>query len=145
MEIIFLAILAIGILSSIFGFLMIFAPAFILKVERSANQLYMTDAALMNNRIPLGIFMMIASGFLVFSYYSGPYKEIIFLYLSIVAGIFGLLLLVKPNMILIAERKANKLYMTDAFFFEHRIKLGVILLVASAFMLRTYFIFGFSS
>ena len=50
----------------------------------------------------------------------------------------------KPNMILIAERKANKLYMTDAFFFEHRIKLGVILLVASAFMLRTYFIFGFS-
>jgi len=142
MEMIFLAILIIGIISSVFGVLMIFAPTFILKVERSANQLYMTDAALMNNRIPLGIFMLIASGFLVFSYYSGPYKEIVFLYLSIIAGIFGLLLLIKPNMILIAERKANKLYMTDAFFLKHRILLGIILILASVFMLRTYFLFG---
>ena len=101
---------------------------FILKVERSANQLYMTDAALMNNRIPLGVFMLVASGFLIFSYYTGPYKEIIFLYLSVIAGVFGLFLLIKPNMILIAERKANKLYMTDAFFFKHRIILELLLL-----------------
>ena len=142
MEIVFLAILIIGVLSSGFGLLMIFAPNFILKVERSANQLYMTDAALMNNRIPLGVFMLIASGFLIFSYYTGPYKEIIFLYLSVIAGIFGLFLLIKPNMILIAERKANKLYMTDAFFFKHRIILGITLIAASVFMLRTYFVFG---
>ena len=142
MEIVFLAILIIGVLSSCFGLLMIFAPNFILKVERSANQLYMTDAALMNNRIPLGVFMLVASGFLIFSYYSGPYKEIIFLYLSVIAGVFGLFLLIKPNMILIAERKANKLYMTDAFFFKHRIILGITLIAASIFMLRTYFTFG---
>jgi hypothetical protein len=142
MEIVFLAILIIGVLSSCFGLLMIFAPNFILKVERSANQLYMTDAALMNNRIPLGVFMLVASGFLIFSYYTGPYKEIIFLYLSVIAGIFGLFLLIKPNMILIAERKANKLYMTDAFFFKHRIILGITLIAASIFMLRTYFTFG---
>ena len=142
MEIVFLAILIIGVLSSAFGLLMIFAPNFILKVERSANQLYMTDAALMNNRIPLGVFMLIASGFLIFSYYTGPYKEIIFLYLSVIAGVFGLFLLIKPNMILIAERKANKLYMTDAFFFKHRIILGITLIAASIFMLRTYFTFG---
>ena len=142
MEIVFLAILIIGVLSSCFGLLMIFAPNFILKVERSANQLYMTDAALMNNRIPLGVFMLIASGFLIFSYYTGPYKEIIFLYLSLIAGVFGLFLLIKPNMILIAERKANKLYMTDAFFFKHRIILGITLIAASIFMLRTYFTFG---
>ena len=142
MEIVFLAILIIGVLSSCFGLLMIFAPNFILKVERSANQLYMTDAALMNNRIPLGVFMLVASGFLIFSYYTGPYKEIIFLYLSVIAGVFGLLLLIKPNMILIAERKANKLYMTDAFFFKHRIILGITLIAASIFMLRTYFTFG---
>tara|TARA_B100002019_G_scaffold159367_1_gene137362 strand:- start:264 stop:698 length:435 start_codon:yes stop_codon:yes gene_type:complete len=142
MEIVFLAILIIGVLSSCFGLLMIFAPNFILKVERSANQLYMTDAALMNNRIPLGVFMLVASGFLVFSYYTGPYKEIIFLYLSVIAGVFGLFLLIKPNMILIAERKANKLYMTDAFFFKHRIILGITLIAASIFMLRTYFTFG---
>ena len=142
MEIVFLAILIIGVLSSCFGLLMIFAPNFILKVERSANQLYMTDAALMNNRIPLGVFMLVASGFLIFSYYTGPYKEIIFLYLSVIAGVFGLFLLIKPNMILIAERKANKLYMTDAFFFKHRIILGITLIAASIFMLRTYFPFG---
>ena len=142
MEIVFLAILIIGVLSSCFGLLMIFAPKFILKVERSANQLYMTDAALMNNRIPLGVFMLVASGFLIFSYYTGPYKEIIFLYLSVIAGVFGLFLLIKPNMILIAERKANKLYMTDAFFFKHRIILGITLIAASIFMLRTYFTFG---
>lgn len=142
MELIFLTILIIGIISSIFGVLMIFAPSFILKVERSANQLYMTDAALMNNRIPLGIFMLIASGFLFFSYSTGPYKEVVFIYLSFIAGIFGILLLIKPNMILMAERKANKLYMTDAFFFKHRILLGIILIAASAFMLRTYFLFG---
>ena len=142
MEIVFLAILIIGVLSSCFGLLMIFAPNFILKVERSANQLYMTDAALMNNRIPLGVFMLVASGFLIFSYYTGPYKEIIFLYLSVIAGVFGLFLLIKPNMILIAERKANKLYMTDAFFFKHRIILGITLIAASIFMLRTYFTFG---
>ena len=142
MEIVFLAILIIGVLSSCFGLLMIFAPNFILKVERSANQLYMTDAALMNNRIPLGVFMLVASGFLIFSYYSGPYREIIFLYLSVIAGVFGLFLLIKPNMILIAERKANKLYMTDAFFFKHRIILGITLIAASIFMLRTYFTFG---
>ena len=142
MEIVFLAILIIGVLSSCFGLLMIFAPNFILKVERSANQLYMTDAALMNNRIPLGVFMLVASGFLIFSYYTGPYKEIISLYLSVIAGVFGLFLLIKPNMILIAERKANKLYMTDAFFFKHRIILGITLIAASIFMLRTYFTFG---
>ena len=142
MEIVFLAILIIGVLSSCFGLLMIFAPNFILKVERSANQLYMTDAALMNNRIPLGVFMLVASGFLIFSYYTGPYKEIIFLYLSVIAGVFGLFLLIKPNMILIAERKANKLYMTGAFFFKHRIILGITLIAASIYMLRTYFTFG---
>ena len=102
----------------------------------------MTDAALMKNRIPLGIFMLLASGFLFYTYYVGPYVEIIYLYLSIIAGIFGFLLLIKPNVILLAERKANKLYMTDAFFFKHRIILGIVLLGASVFMLRTYFLYS---
>ena len=137
-----ITIMIIGLLSSVFGLLMIFAPSIVIKAEESANQLYMTDAALMKNRIPLGIFMLLASGFLFYTYYAGPYVEIVYLYLSIIAGIFGLLLLVKPNVILLAERKANKLYMTDAFFFKHRILLGIALLSSSGFMLRTYYIFG---
>ena len=137
-----IVILIIGLISSIFGVLMIFAPTIVIKAEQSANRLYMTDATLMRNRIPVGFFMLLASAFLLYSYYAGPYEEIIYLYLSLVAGVFGALLLINPNMILVAERKANKLYMTDAFFFEHRIPLGIILIAASAFMLRTYFIYG---
>ena len=137
-----ITIMIIGLLSSVFGLLMIFAPSIVIKAEESANQLYMTDAALMKNRIPLGIFMLLASGFLFYTYYAGPYVEIVYLYLSIIAGIFGFLLLIKPNVILLAERKANKLYMTDAFFFKHRIILGVVLLGASVFMLRTYFLYS---
>lgn len=137
-----ITIMIIGLLSSVFGLLMIFAPSIVIKAEESANQLYMTDAALMKNRIPLGIFMLLASGFLFYTYYAGPYVEIIYLYLSIIAGIFGFLLLIKPNVILLAERKANKLYMTDAFFFKHRIILGIVLLGASVFMLRTYFLYS---
>ena len=137
-----ITIMIIGLLSSVFGLLMIFAPSIVIKAEESANQLYMTDAALMKNRIPLGIFMLLASGFLFYTYYAGPYVEIIYLYLSIIAGIFGFLLLIKPNVILLAERKANTLYMTDAFFFKHRIILGIVLLGASVFMLRTYFLYS---
>ena len=142
MEATMITIMIIGLLSSVFGLLMIFAPSIVIKSEESANQLYMTDAALMKNRIPLGIFMLLASGFLFYTYYAGPYVEIIYLYLSIIAGIFGFLLLIKPNVILLAERKANKLYMTDAFFFKHRIILGIVLLGASVFMLRTYFLYS---
>ena len=142
MEATMITIMIIGLLSSVFGLLMIFAPSIVIKAEESANQLYMTDAALMKNRIPLGIFMLLASGFLFYTYYAGPYVEIIYLYLSIIAGVFGFLLLIKPNVILLAERKANKLYMTDAFFFKHRIILGIVLLGASVFMLRTYFLYS---
>lgn len=142
MEITMTIILVIGIISSIFGVLMIFAPTIVLKAERSANRIYMTDPTLMNNRIPLGVIMLIASAFLMYSYSTGPYQQIVFLYLSIVAGIFGALLLMKPDLILMVERKANKLYMTDAFFLEHRIVFGIVLIAASLFMLRTYYIFG---
>ena len=142
MEATMITIMIIGLLSSVFGLLMIFAPSIVIKAEESANQLYMTDAALMKNRIPLGIFMLLASGFLFYTYYAGPYVEIVYLYLSIIAGIFGFLLLIKPNVILLAERKANKLYMTDAFFFKHRIILGIVLLGASVFMLSTYILYS---
>ena len=83
MEATMITIMIIGLLSSVFGLLMIFAPSIVIKAEESANQLYMTDAALMKNRIPLGIFMLLASGFLFYTYYARPYVEIIYLYLSI--------------------------------------------------------------
>ena len=69
-------------------------------------------------------------------------KEIIFLIIAVTAGIFGTLLLMSPKTILVAERKANQLYMTDAFFLKHRIILGLMLIGASMFMISTYFTFS---
>tara|TARA_Y100000590_G_C15566740_1_gene956926 strand:+ start:164 stop:580 length:417 start_codon:yes stop_codon:yes gene_type:complete len=132
-------IFCIGLLSSIFGIMLIFAPNLIIRAEEKANKLYMTDMVLLKNRIPLGIFMLASSTFLTYVYFSGPFKEIILLIIAITAGVFGILLLVSPKTILIAERKANQLYMTDAFFFKHRIILGLILIGASIFMISTYF------
>ena len=136
------AILIIGIVSAVFGALLIFAPEAILKAERQANRLFMTDTAFLKNRIPIGIGMLAASAFLGYAYASNPLNEIVFLVTAILAGVFGILLLVSPNTILKAERQANKLYMTDAFFLKHRVPIGVGLLLASAFMVRTYFTFA---
>ena len=129
-------------LSAIFGILLIFAPSLVLKAERQANRLFMTDTALINNRIPLGLAMLVASAFLGYTYVADPFKEVIFLVIAITAGVFGVLLLVSPDTILQAEKHANKLYMTDAFFFKHRVVIGACLLAASAFMVRTYLVFG---
>ena len=128
--------------SAIFGLLLIFAPALVLKAERQANRLFMTDTALINNRIPLGIAMLAASVFLGYTYATEQLKDVIFLIIAVTAAIFGILLLVSPNTILQAEKQANKLYMTDAFFFRHRILIGIFLLLASGFMVRTYLTFA---
>ena len=135
-------ILCIGVVSAVFGVLLIFAPAIVLKAERQANRLFMTDTALINNRIPIGIAMLGASAFLGYTYATDQLKDVIFLVIAITAGVFGVLLLVSPDTILQAERQANKLYMTDALFFKHRVLIGVFLLLASGFMVRTYLTFA---
>ena len=86
--------------------------------------------------------MLVASTFLGYTYAADPLKEVIFLVIAITAAVFGLLLIAAPDTILQAEKHANKLYMTDAFFFKHRVVIGSCLLGASAFMVRTYLIFA---
>ena len=58
MEIFLVTIFIVGIISAVFGVLLIFAPDVILRVEEKANKLYMTDTAFLKNRIPLGIAML---------------------------------------------------------------------------------------
>ena len=131
-------ILIIGMISAVFGALLIFVPEAILKAERQANRLFMTDAVFLKNRIPIGIVLLGVSAFLGYTYASEPLNKIIFLVTAILSGVFGLLLLVSPNTILQAERHANKLYMTDAFFLKNRILIGIALIAASVFMVYTY-------
>ena len=63
MEIFLVTIFIVGIISAVFGVLLIFAPDVILRVEEKANILYMTDTAFLKNRIPLGIAMLGISAF----------------------------------------------------------------------------------
>jgi len=135
-------ILSIGIISAIFGALLIFAPNAILNVERQANRLFMTDSIFIKNRIPIGSILLVVSGFLGYTYAYNPLNEMMFLVTAILAGVFGLLLIVSPDTILMAERQANKLYMTDAFFLKHRSLIGLGLLAASIFMVHTYLSFA---
>ena len=142
METFLITIFIVGIISALFGILLIFAPNVILKFEEKANILYMTDTVFLKNRIPLGVAMLGISGFLSYTYSVTAINEIIFLLIAVVAGIFGILLLVSPNTILIMERQANKIYMTDTFFFENRIVIGIALLLSSGFMIKTYLSFS---
>tara|TARA_Y100000816_G_scaffold8799_1_gene5639 strand:+ start:502 stop:930 length:429 start_codon:yes stop_codon:yes gene_type:complete len=142
LEIFLVTIFIVGIISAVFGVLLIFAPDVILRVEEKANILYMTDTAFLKNRIPLGIAMLGISAFLSYTYSIITINEITFLLIAIVAGIFGILLLVSPNTILIMEKQANKIYMTDTFFFENRVVIGIALLLASGFMIKTYLSFS---
>ena len=142
MEIFLVTIFIVGIISAVFGGLLIFAPDVILRVDEKAKILYMTDTAFLKNRIPLGIAMLGISAFLSYTYSIITINEITFLLIAIVAGIFGILLLVSPNTILIMERQANKIYMTDTFFFENRVVIGIALLLASGFMIKTYLSFS---
>jgi len=135
-------ILTIGVISAVFGALLIFVPETIIKVERQANLLFMTDAFFLKNRIPIGIVLLGVSAFLGYTYAGEPLNKIIFLVTAILSGVFGLLLLVSPNTILQAERHANKLYMTDAFFLKNRIPIGIALIAASVFMVYTYISFS---
>ena len=57
---------------------LVFAPNLVLRAERKANKLYMTDAALIKNRIPLGIAMLGASAYLGYNYANDSLKDIIF-------------------------------------------------------------------
>tara|TARA_B100000003_G_scaffold199342_1_gene205104 strand:- start:65 stop:487 length:423 start_codon:yes stop_codon:yes gene_type:complete len=133
-------ILSIGVISAVFGLLMIFSPDLILKVERQANRLFMTDTAFLKNRIPIGIIMLFVSVFLLYTYTTEP--ALVILVTGIIAAIFGLLLIFSPNTILTVERRANKLYMTDAFFLRNRYLIGFILIISSIYMIYTYLTFA---
>ena len=81
-------ILGIGLISAVFGILLIFAPSIVLKAERQANRLFMTDTALIKHRIPIGIGMIFASGFLGYTYAADQLREIVFLGASSYGGTF---------------------------------------------------------
>ena len=55
-----------------------FAPNLVLRAERKANKLYMTDTVLIQNRIPLGFAMLAASAFWDIAMQMIPLKKLYF-------------------------------------------------------------------
>ena len=64
-----LFILIIGILTLVFGLLLLVSPNTILKMERQANRLVMTDPFFMKYRIPIGSGLLVAAAYMLFTYF----------------------------------------------------------------------------
>ena len=64
-----LFILIIGILTLVFGLLLLASPNTILKMERKANRLVMTDPFFMKYRIPIGSGLLVAAAYMLFTYF----------------------------------------------------------------------------
>ena len=61
-------ILIIGIVTLIFGLLLLVSPNTILKMERQANRLIMTDPLFMKYRIPIGSGLLVAAAYMLYTY-----------------------------------------------------------------------------
>ena len=61
-------ILIIGILTLIFGLLLLLSPSTILKMERQANRLIMTDPIFMKYRVPIGFGLLVAAAYMIYTY-----------------------------------------------------------------------------
>ena len=137
-----LMILVVGVISAVFGLLLIIAPDMILKVEQQTNWIFLTEKIFLKNRIPIGIGLLVVSALLIYAYATESISQMVVLSAGILSFVFGLLLIFSPNTILKLERHANRVIMTDAFFMEHRIVIGIGLLFSSAYMIYTYLSFG---
>ena len=62
-------ILIIGVVSLVFGILLLVSPNSIIKMERQANKIVMTDPFFMKNRVILGILLIGAAAFMVYQYF----------------------------------------------------------------------------
>ena len=61
-------LLIIGILSFVFGILLLISPRSIIKLERQANKIIMTDPFFMKYRIIVGISLLIAAAYMIYQY-----------------------------------------------------------------------------
>ena len=52
----------------IFGLLLLLSPNTILKMERQANRLIMTDPFFMKYRVPIGSGLLVAAAYMIYTY-----------------------------------------------------------------------------
>jgi len=61
-------ILIIGIVALVFGILLLLAPNSLIKLERQANKIVMTDPFFMKYRVIVGIGLLLASAYMIYQY-----------------------------------------------------------------------------
>ena len=61
-------ILLIGIIALVFGILLLEAPNSLIKLERQANKIVMTDPFFMKYRVIVGIGLLAASAYMIYQY-----------------------------------------------------------------------------
>ena len=61
-------ILLIGIIALVFGVLLLAAPNSLIKLERQANKIVMTDPFFMKYRVIVGIGLLAASAYMIYQY-----------------------------------------------------------------------------
>tara|TARA_Y200000002_G_C22684473_1_gene665444 strand:- start:2539 stop:2970 length:432 start_codon:yes stop_codon:yes gene_type:complete len=130
-------LLGIGAFTLVFGFLLVFFPNVVLRTQIKANKLYLTDSFVMKNRVTIGMISSIASLFMLYVFYSSVHDNF-FLIIGIIAGVYGILLVYSPRSLLTLERHANRIYMTDDFFFNNKNIVGGLLVSISIYMIYTY-------
>tara|TARA_S200000501_G_scaffold138904_1_gene131282 strand:- start:5645 stop:6076 length:432 start_codon:yes stop_codon:yes gene_type:complete len=130
-------LLGIGAFTLVFGFLLVFFPNVVLRTQIKANKLYLTDSFVMKNRVTVGMLSSIASLFMLYVFYSSVHDNF-FLIIGIIAGVYGILLVYSPRSLLTLERHANRIYMTDDFFFNNKNIVGGLLVSISIYMIYTY-------
>ena len=88
-----LMILVVGVISAVFGLLLIIAPDMILKVEQQTNWIFLTEKIFLKNRIPIGIGLLVVSALLIYAYATESISQMVVLSAGILSFVFGLLLL----------------------------------------------------
>jgi len=62
-------ILLIGIIALVFGILLLVAPNSLIKLERQANKIVMTDPFFMKYRVIVGIGLLVAAAYMIYQYF----------------------------------------------------------------------------
>ena len=127
----------IGLITLSFSIILVLFPKLILRSDEAANKLYLTDSFVMRNRIPVGVFSFLASCLMLYTYFTS-YLSIYFLTIGLLSLIYSGTLVFFPLGLLKVERHANKIYMTDDFFYNNKNAIGAILSILSFYMIYTF-------
>lgn len=132
-----IVLVVIGLVTLVFSVLLILFPKLMLRSDEASSKLYLTDSFVMSNRIPVGVFSFFASCLMLYTYFT-THLSIYFLTVGLIALVYSATLIFFPLGLLKVERHANKIYMTDDFFYKNKNIIGFVLSILSFYMIYTF-------